>query len=333
MENNKCTLTVSEILKAGRSSLERRGYTEVVVPRIVRATGACENINTLFEVGVDGNSNWFGHQAYLAQTGQLYLEALVPDLNKVYCAGPSFRAEDEVDNSRHLIEFYMMEIEFAGSFIDLLKEIEIYISDIAHQLAAVGVKKDLGISQEHLKRLAACPTVFPKVTYDEAINILKNKGERINWGDDINSKREALLVEHFDNQPLFITHYPDPMSDHGQEIEVEKFFNMLPDLEHPGRVLSSDLILPFAGEAVGSAARVHSAEEMKKRLLHSRMFKRLEKMGGSLADFAWYMAQLEKGSVPHAGCGFGISRITQWILGTRDIKEAVTFASNKNNII
>ncbi len=332
MENNKCTLAVSEILKAGRSSLERRGYTEVVVPRIVRATGACENVNTLFGVGVDRDMNWFGHQAYLAQTGQLYLEALVPDLHKVYCAGPSFRAENEVD-SRHLIEFYMMEIEFAGGFTDLLKEIEIYISDIAHQLAAVGIKKDLGISQERLKQLAACPTTFSKVTYDEALNILKNKGESINWGDDINSKREALLVEYFGDQPLFITHYPDPMSDHGQEIEVEKFFNMLPDSDHPGRVLSSDLILPFAGEAVGSAARVHSAEEMKKRLLHSRMFKRLEQMGGSLEDFGWYIAQLERGSVPHAGCGFGISRITQWILGTTNIKEAVTFASNKNNII
>lgn len=332
MKNNQGTLAVSEILKAGRSSLERRGYIEVVVPRIVRATGACENINTLFEVSVDKNMKWFGHQAYLAQTGQLYLEALVPDLRKVYCAGPSFRAENEVDN-RHLIEFYMMEIEFAGDFTDLLKEIEIYISDIAHQLAVVGAQKDLGISQERLKQLAACPTIFPKVTYDEAINLLKNKGENINWGDDINSKQEALLVEYFGNQPLFITHYPDPMFDHGQEIEVEKFFNMLPDSEHPGRVLSSDLILPSAGEAVGSAARVHSAEEMKKRLLHSRMFKRLEQMGGSFEDFGWYIAQLEKGSVPHAGCGFGISRITQWILGTTDIKEAVTFVSNKNNII
>jgi len=332
MDNNKCTLAVSEILKAGRASLERRGYTEVVVPRIVRATGACENVNTLFEVGVDKDWNWFGHQAYLAQTGQLYLEALVPDLKKVYCAGPSFRAENEVD-SRHLIEFYMMEIEFAGGFDDLLKEIEIYISDLAHDLAAAGAKRDLGISPERRKLLAACPNVFPKVMYDEAIDILKTKGEDINWGDDINSKREKILVEHFGNLPLFITRYPDPMFDHGKEIEVEKFFNMLPDAAHPGRVLSSDLILPMAGEAVGSAARVHTADEMKRRLTHSRMFQRLVKMGGSVDDFGWYIAQLEKGSVPHAGCGFGISRITQWILGTTDIKQAVTFVSNKGNII
>lgn len=332
MENNHCTLAVSEILKAGRASLERRGYTEVVTPRLVRATGACENVNTLFEVGVDNDLNWFGHQAYLAQTGQLYLEALVPALKKVYCAGPSFRAENEVDN-RHLIEFYMMEIEFAGGFADLLTEIEIYISDIAHHLAEVGAKTDLGISPEQLTKLAACPVVFPKVTYDEAMKILIDRGEAVKWGDDINSKREAILVECFGNNPLFITHYPDPMFDHGQEIEVEKFFNMLPDPKQPGRVLSSDLILPTAGEAVGSAARVHTAAEMKQRLLNSRMFKRLEQMGGSLHDFDWYIAQLEAGSVPHAGCGFGISRITQWILDTADIKQAVTFASNKKSII
>lgn len=332
MGKNQYTIAVSEILKAGRASLERRGYTEVVVPRIVRATGACENVNTLFEVGVDGDLNWFGHKAYLAQTGQLYLEALVPNLKKVYCAGPSFRAENSIDD-RHLIEFYMMEIEFAGGFSELLKEIEIYISDIAHHIALVGANLDLGISIDHLRELAACPIVFPKITYDEAIKILQTKGESINWGDDINSKREAILVNHFSNQPLFITHYPDPMCDHGKDIEVEKFFNMLPDSNNPGRVLSSDLILPLAGEAVGSAARVHIADEMKKRLIGSRMFRRLEKMGGSMEDFAWYISQLEKGSVPHAGCGFGMSRITQWILGLKDIKEAVTFFSNKKNLI
>jgi len=330
MNDTQRTLIVAEMLKAGRASLERRGYTEVVVPRIVRATGACENVNTLFEVAVDQDTHWFGHQAYLAQTGQLYLEALVPQLKKTYCAGPSFRAENDVDN-RHLIEFYMMEIEFAGSFDDLLKEIEIYIGDIAHYMAAVD--QSLGLPAERRAALAACPAVFPKITYDQAVTLLQNRGENIKWGDDINSRREALLVSWHDQQPLFITHYPDPMFDHGQEIEVEKFFNMLPDPDRPGRVLSSDLILPFAGETVGSAARVHNAEEMKNRLLHSRMFKRLEQMGGSLSDFDWYINQLAQGSVPHAGCGFGMSRVSQWIMGLNDIKQAVTFPSNKQNLI
>lgn len=325
-------LLIAQILKAGRESLQRRGFVEVIVPRIVRATGACENVNTLFEVSVDKNFQWFGSQAYLAQTGQLYLEALVPKLKRVYCVGPSFRAESKVDN-RHLTEFTMVEIEFAGDFNRLLQEIEIFIKDIADDLVRYSQEINLGLGQAQLERLKSCPRAFTKISYDQAIQTLKDLGEDIGWGDDISSQREKLLVEHFGNQPFFITRYPDPMWNHGKTIEVEKFFNMLPDAENPGRVLSSDLILPFGGESVGSAARVHSAEEMVARLKNSNMFKRLQEMGGSLEDFAWYIDELKKGSVPHAGCGFGMARIIQWIMGTADIKEAVTFPSNKGGII
>jgi len=329
---NKNVPLISQILIAGRQSLEKRGYTEVIVPRIVRATGACENVNTLFEVAVDKNFKWFDCQAYLAQTGQLYLEALVPELEKVYCTGPSFRAEGAVDN-RHLTEFLMMEIEFAGNFNQLLKEIETFVSDIAKAIVKESKIKHLEISKESLDRLENCPEIFTKVTYDEAINTLQNLSEKIEWGDDISSAKEKLLLEYHGNQPLFITRYPDPMYDFGKEIEVEKFFNMLPDTENPGRVLSCDLILPFGGESVGSAARVHLADDMVARLKNSKMFKRLEKMGGSLEDFSWYIEQLKKGSVPHAGCGFGMARIIQWVMGATDIKEAVTFPSNKAAII
>jgi len=329
---NKNVPLISQILIAGRQSLEKRGYTEVIVPRIVRATGACENVNTLFEVAVDKNFKWFDCQAYLAQTGQLYLEALVPELEKVYCTGPSFRAEGAVDN-RHLTEFLMMEIEFAGNFNQLLKEIETFVSDIAKAIVKESKIKHLEISKESLDRLENCPEIFTKVTYDEAINTLQNLSEKIEWGDDISSAKEKLLLEYHGNQPLFITRYPDPMYDFGKEIEVEKFFNMLPDTENPGRVLSCDLILPFGGESVGSAARVHLADEMVARLKNSKMFKRLEKMGGNLEDFSWYIEQLKKGSVPHAGCGFGMARIIQWVMGATDIKEAVTFPSNKAVII
>jgi len=184
-----------------------------------------------------------------------------------------------------------------------------------------------------LNRLKNIPDCFPKLTYDQAIEKLKSLDEKIEWGDDISSVREKMLVEHFNNQPLFITRYPDPCYNFGKEIEVEKFFNMLPDAKTPGRVLSSDLILPFGGEAVGSAARVHLPDEMVKRLTNSRMFKRLKEMGGSLDDFKWYIDQLKKGSVPHAGCGFGMARILQWIMGENDIRQAVTFPSNKEILI
>ena len=159
-------------------------------------------------------------------------------------------------------------------------------------------------------------------------------GEDLKWGDDISSKREQMLIERYGSVPLFITHYPDPMVDFGEETEVEKFFNMLPDPNWHGRVQSSDLILPMAGESVGSAARVHNVEEMIARLEGSKMFARLKKRGGDLSDFEWYIKQLRtKGSVPHAGCGFGMARILQWIQGENDIRNSVTFVQNKERLI
>jgi asparaginyl-tRNA synthetase len=331
MEHKRIKL-ISQVFKSARKHLEDRGYTEIFVPRVVRATGACENVNTLFEVYVDGNYQWFGKRSYLAQTGQLYLEALVPSLNKVYCQGPSFRAEAKVDN-RHLTEFQMIEIELSGGFDDLLEEIEELIKKVASDLVFLSGQIDLGLTTENIVRLKKLPDRFPKLTYDEAIALLQKLGQEICWGDDISSSQEKTLVRYFGNQPLFITRYPDPTWDFGKEIEVEKFFNMLPDKQNPGRVLSSDLILPYGGESVGSAARVHLAEEMETRLLSSRMFKRLKEMGGGIEDFSWYIDQLKKGSVPHAGCGFGMARIIQWLLGSDDIRSAVTFPSNKESLI
>lgn len=324
----------SFVTKVGRQYFEKNGFTEVTTPRLVRASGACENINTLFEVSVDNDQKWFnGKRAYLAQTGQLYLEALVPEMGNVFAVGPSFRAEPKVDN-RHLVEFQMLEIEFPGGFEKLLIYIEGYIKAIA--ATVTGDKKyaqtALGLTEKKIRELNALPKKLPRVTYDKAINILKSLGEKIEWGDDIDSAREEKLVHHFGGYPLFITHYPDPMWKFEKPIEVEKFFNMLPDGK--GRVFSSDLILPGAGEAVGSAARVHQLAVLKKRLIHSRMFRRLREHGGSLSDFQWYINQVKKhGAVPHAGCGFGISRILKWLRGTPDIRKAVAFPVNRKILI
>lgn len=323
---------IAEVFKSARRHLEDRGFIEIFVPRVVRATGACENVNTLFEVSSGNDYQWFGRHAYLAQTGQLYLEALVPQLKRVYCQGPSFRAENKVD-TRHLVEFQMIEIEFSGGFDDLLLEIEELLKRVGSDLIFLSEHYDLGLSSTSLERLRKLPDRFVKITYDQAIEELKGQGEKIDWGDDITSAQEKMLIKKFGEQPIFITHYPDPTWDFGKEIEVEKFFNMLPDKENPGRVLSSDLILPYGGEAVGSAARVHLPEEMVKRLISSRMYKRLKDLGGDISDFQWYIDELKKGSVPHSGCGFGMARIIQWILGEEDIRQAVTFPSNKERII
>ncbi len=334
MEKYQIAALEGFVITAGQKYFQDQGFTALFPPRIVRASGACENVNTLFEVSVDKNLQWFGSQAYLAQTGQLYLEAFVPFLDKVYCVGPSFRAEEAIDK-RHMTEFTMLEIEFAGNFEDLLQQIQGLLFYLAQAVAGhPEAEQKFGLTQSTLARLKSCPAQFSRFTYDEAIKKLQALGETIKWGDDISSAREKMLVESVGNQPLFLTHYPDPMVDHGEEIEVEKFFNMLPDPQTPGRVLSSDTILPFSGESVGAAARVHQVDEMVRRLEHSKMYKRLQERGGSLDDFRWYIDQMKAhGAVPHAGCGFGISRILQWIHGSENITEAVTFPSNKGGII
>jgi asparaginyl-tRNA synthetase len=315
--------------------LHDMGFTLVPTPRIVPVSGACENVDTLFEVHVEGRQDWFSYQgeprrSYLAQTGQLYLEAMVPSLGKVFCVGPSFRAEEKVD-ARHLTEFMMIEIEFPGNFDELLSTIETFIYGIAQDILLLDEKnqKALGITPENVNRLSKTKKVFPKINYDDAIKILG-----LSWGDDIHSDQEKELLKYFDNHPVFITRYPDPMVDHGKNIEVEKFFNMLPDKEHPGRVLSSDLILPYGGEAVGAAARVDHYDIFKERLVHSRMFQRLQVRGEDLSGFTWYLETIKKyGSIPHVGCGFGTSRIYQWLRGEMDIRKTVAFPSNKETLM
>jgi asparaginyl-tRNA synthetase len=322
-----------QVIKSMRDYLEKEGFFEIFPPKIVRASGACENIDTLFEVGVDGNFYWFKserpHKAYLSQTAQLFLEAFVPYMKKVYSVGPSFRAEPGNDN-RHMTEFTMLEIEFAGNFQKLLSYIEKVVYNVVKDILSLPakMKKELGLSAESLKRLKKVKPVFPKITYEKAIKILN-----LPFGDDIKWRDEQRLLKEFGDHPLFITHYPNPLYDHGKEIEVEKFFNMIPDPENPKYVLSADLILPVSGEAVGAAQRVHKYEELKWRLENSRMFKRLVKKGGSLDDFAWYLERVKEKSVPHAGCGFGISRILKFIRGEEDIKKVVAFPSNQENII
>lgn len=333
--NEKTIKLINQMLKSSRNYLEANNYTEVITPRIVRASGACENIDTLFEVSAQGDPKWFNKKrGYLCQTGQLYLEALVPKLGNVYCVGPSFRAEPRVDD-RHLTEFQMLEIELPTDFDGLLNEIENIIENMTLSLISNSSKaKELGLTTEGIKRLKNLPVRFARINYDEAIKLLNKFGCQKEWGDDIETAEEQKIVEHFGGQPVFITRFPDPMWKFKKEIEVEKFFNMLPDKENPGRVLSADLILPYGGEAVGAAARVHEPEAMIRRLKNSRMFQRLLEKGGSINDFGWYIEQLKiNRSVPHAGCGIGLARVVKWLMGESDIRNCVSFASNKETLI
>lgn len=303
----------SALLKGARDYFEEHGFTEVVVPHLTQATGSCENINTLFEVG------HFGKTAYLAQTGQLYLESLIPKLGKVFCVGPSFRAEPKVDD-RHLTEFQLLEIEFPGDFEMLLTHIEGIITRMVNTVKkeASGALAVLGVDPTRLE----LPSPFYRISYTEAVKLLKDFG--VEWGDDLKSKHEHHLVKALGNKPLFITHYPESI----------KFFNMRENDDNPKIVNSADLILPFGGEAVGSAEREFRYEPLVKRLKNSVMLKQLEEKGGSLEDFRWYLdiVKSERNQL-HAGCGIGLNRVTQFVLGTKDIRATTAFPMNKESLM
>ncbi len=298
------------LLKGARDFFIKNGFIEVNAPHITRATGACENIDTLFGL------NYFGVQGYLSQTQQLYLEAMIPKLKKVWCVGPSFRAEPDADE-RHLTEFSLIEIEFEGNFEELLKYIEGTVCSMVEEvLKEEKLLKKIGVDVERLKNVKA---PFKKITYDEAVKIVG-----LEWGSDLKSKHEKMLVEMYGNQPLFITHFPKPI----------KFFNMKENDSRPEIVNSTDLILPISGEAVGAAEREHRHDKLKERLENSEMIAKLRIRGGGIKDFQWYLNCVKLNGIKlHSGCGIGLNRVTQFVLGTNDIRKSTVFPLNSQTIM
>jgi asparaginyl-tRNA synthetase len=303
----------SSLLKGAREYFEKQGFSEVVVPHMTKATGACENIATMFEI------DYFGPKRYLSQTGQLYLEVLTPFLKKVWCIGPSFRAESMVDG-RHLTEFTLIELEFTGDFEQLLHHIESAICSMI-DLALKESIEELTFLNADIERLRRVKQPFQRMTYTKAVEMLSDLG--VQWGDDLKSNHERLLVTLTGNQPLFITHYPKNI----------KFFNMKENDENPAVVNSADLLMPSSGEAVGAAEREYRHEKLRERLLNSSMFKQLVEKGGSIDDFKWYLEFYENSGVPHSGCGIGLNRITQFVLGTDDIRATTAFPMNRESIL
>ena len=313
-ENKKIRATVkaeASVLKGLRHYFDKNEFVEIVVPHITKATGACENIDTMFAI------NYFGKRAYLSQTGQLFLEVFSQFLGKVWCSIHSFRAEPSVDN-RHLTEFTLVEIEFLGNLDQLIKHTEGAIYSAVKEVEKLDDELELlGVSKERLKIFRP---PYKRITYSDAIKLLQNYFE-IEWGDDLKSKHEKILAEIFG--PVFITHYP-------KEI---KFFNMKENEIDSRIVNSTDLILPISGEAVGGAEREIKHEKLLERLKNSTMLKLLIKRGGSINDFDWYLNfWREHEGKPHAGCGIGVSRVVQSILGFKDIRLTTPFPMNRENL-
>ena len=312
-EVHTVTKIESSLLKGARKYFEEHGFIEVVVPHLTKATGACENIATMFDL------DYFGQKGYLSQTAQLYLEVLTPFLGKVWCIGPSFRAEPSADE-RHLTEFTLIELEFAGNFKELLDHIEGTICSMI-DCALSERNEELQLLNVDLERFRRLKKPFKKVTYKEAVELLADFG--VKWGDDLKSTHERMLVNINGNQPLFVTHFPKAI----------KFFNMRENDENPAVVNSADLLLPMSGEAVGAAEREYKYEKLYQRLVNSTMFKQLAAKGGSVRDFEWYLDFYKEHGSLHSGCGIGLNRVTQFILGTDDIRATTAFPLNKESIM
>jgi asparaginyl-tRNA synthetase len=323
-----------QVIKSFRSFLEEKSFIEIFPPTIVRASGACESVDTMFYVAKDKNLLWFRpkkpHRAHLLQTAQFDLEAVIPSFKKVFSISPTFRAE-EGNPKRHLVEFTMAEIEFVGKLPKLLDYIEKIMLRIIYDILHLSPQKqkELGLKKQDIKRLKNIKPNFPRVTYDQAIKILS-----LEFGKDISSDYEQKLIRKFDNQPILLTHHPDALWKHKKDIEIIKFFNMVPDPKNPRRLLSADLILPIGGEALGGAQRVEKFKDFKNRLFRSEMFKRLKNKGGGIDDFIWYLRifkELKKMPI-HSGGGFGIARICKFLRGENDIRKVVPFPSNRSKI-
>ena len=303
----------SSLLKGARRYFEDQSFVEVVVPHITKATGACENIATMFEI------DYFGPKRYLSQTGQLYLEVLTPFLKKVWCVGPSFRAEPLTDE-RHLTEFTLVELEFAGDFDGLLEHIEGVVCSMINYVLEER-REELALLNVDMETLRKVRKPFDRITYTKTVEMLANHG--VKWGDDLKSSHEKTLISLNGNRPLFVTHFPKAI----------KFFNMKENDENKLIVNSADLLLPAGGEAVGAAEREYRYEKLQQRLVNSTMFKQLVEKGGSIDDFKWYLEFYGEHRFIHSGCGIGLNRVTQFILGTDDIRATTAFPMNRESIL
>ena len=289
----------STIVGAIHKFFRDRGYYEFDAP--VLQPNQCEGGSTLFEV------KYYENKTYLSQSWQLYAEAAVFALEKIYNMGPTFRAEKS-KTSRHLSEFWMAEMEAA--WMDLHDVTEVAKEEVKFILQEVlkHNKNELEVLGQDIKKLGKISkSKFPTITYTEAINILKEKEKmKVEWGKDLRTIEEDKLLKHFET-PVVVTNYP---------LEIMAFYKPS-DPKNPKTALCFDMIAPEGyGEIVGGSQRSLDVKEMTKRL---------KEMGEKIDNYQWYFDLRRYGSVPHAGYGLGVERVVAWICGIDNIKDSIPF--------
>ncbi len=287
-----------EVIKGIRDYFDSNGFTLVDTPIFTPA--ACEGTTTLFEV------DYFeDEKVYLTQSGQLYNEANAMAFGKVYCFGPTFRAEKS-KTRRHLTEFWMVEPEMAFATLEDVKRVaeEMIVFVTGRVLANRGA--ELAALERDVSKLESVRAPFPRITYDEAVETLKKKGSEIEWGGDFGGTDETLLSEDYD-RPVMVDRYPSQV----------KAFYFQPDPARPEVALGVDILAPEGyGEIVGGGQRIHDLDLLKQRLEEHRL---------PAEAFNWYLDLRKFGSVPHGGFGMGVERFVAWMCGLEHIRETIAY--------
>jgi asparaginyl-tRNA synthetase len=286
-----------EVIRAVRDFFDDRDFVLVDTP--IFTPSACEGTTTLFPV------QYFDSTAYLTQSGQLYNEANAMALGRVYCFGPTFRAEKS-KTRRHLTEFWMVEPEMAFATLDDV--IDLGEALIASVISRVLDRRrpELRVLERDTTRLESVQAPFPRISYDDAVKILREKGQPFEWGGDLGGSDETLLSEHFD-RPVAVHRYPAAV----------KAFYMKPDPDRPEVALGVDILAPEGyGEIIGGGQRLDDYDLLLQRIREHKLPEEA---------FEWYLDLRRYGSVPHAGFGMGIERLVAWICGIEHIREAIPY--------
>lgn len=294
----------AEIFAAAQEWLNAEGFVRFDTPILTPVS--TEGTTTLFPTPYFDLGT-----AYLAQTGQLYVEAGMMSFGKVYCFGPTFRAEKS-KTRRHLTEFWMIEPEVAfATHDDNLALQEQFISAVVRRVLE-RCKAELQTLERDTTHLERITPPFPRITYDEAIDLIQEHHHKvegcqtISWGEDLGAPHETLLAMQFD-KPVFVERFPTAI----------KPFYMQPDPQRPEVALCADLLAPEGyGEIIGGSERIHDVHLLEQRL-HEQNLNR--------EHYEWYLDLRRYGTVPHSGFGMGIERVVAWLTGTRHIRETIPF--------
>ncbi len=287
-----------EVIKGIRDYFDSHGFILVDTPIFTPA--ACEGTSTLFEV------DYFeDEKVYLTQSGQLYNEANAMAFGKVYCFGPTFRAEKS-KTRRHLTEFWMVEPEMAYADLEDVKRVaeDLVVSLVARVLETR--QEELKVLERDTSKLANVKAPFPRMSYDDAVKVLSAKGSEIRWGGDFGNTDETLLTQDFD-RPVIVDRYPT---------EIKAFY-FQPDEQRPELALGVDVIAPEGyGEIIGGGQRIHDLALLEKRLDEHKLPREA---------FEWYLDLRRFGTVPHGGFGMGVERFVAWMCGLEHVRETIPY--------